>query len=39
MEIHFWFSYIRSYKLDEARKQFKTYVNILATIKTEGSEK
>lgn len=27
------------YKLDEARKQFKTYVNILATIKTEGSEK
>lgn len=27
------------YKLDEARKQFKTYVNILATIKSEGSEK
>lgn len=27
------------YKLDEARKQFKTYVNILATIKTEGTEK
>lgn len=27
------------YKLDEARKQFKTYVNILATIKTEGAEK
>ena len=25
--------------LDEARKQFKTYVNILATIKSEGSEK
>lgn len=28
-----------SYKLDEARKQFKTYVNILATIKSEGNEK
>lgn len=27
------------YKLDEARKQFKTYVNILATIKSEGNEK
>ena len=27
------------YKLDESRKQFKTYVNILATIKSEGSEK
>jgi hypothetical protein len=26
-------------KLDEARKQFKTYVNILATIKSEGAEK
>lgn len=26
-------------KLDEARKQFKTYVNILATIKSEGNEK
>lgn len=30
---------IDSYKLDEARKQFKTYVNILATIKSEGNEK
>lgn len=27
------------YKPDEARKQFKTYVNILATIKSEGNEK
>lgn len=36
--MHFLFS-IDSYKLDEARKQFKTYVNILATIKSEGNEK
>lgn len=32
-------SQLTSYKLDEARKQFKTYVNILATIKSEGNEK
>lgn len=27
------------FEIDEARKQFKTYVNILATIKSEGNEK
>ncbi|CRL00307.1 CLUMA_CG013580, isoform A [Clunio marinus] len=27
------------HKIDEARKQFKTYVNVLATIKSEGNEK
>ena len=30
---------ISSFPLDEARKQFKTYVNILASIKNEGNEK
>jgi hypothetical protein len=32
-------SQLNLYKLDESRKQFKTYVNVLATIKSEGSEK
>jgi hypothetical protein len=36
----FYFAFFTElYKLEEARKQFKTYVNILATIKNENNQK